>query len=300
MGRQLPPLNALRAFDVAANAANFTEAAKQLNVSQGAVSRHIAQLEEFLGTTLFLRSRRDVRLTAEGADYALLIRGAFDRIEQATRLQRSCRQNRPLRVKLFPTVAIKWLVSRLGRFHTLHPAIDVQITTTSTLVSLDTDDVDFTIQIPSPPKDGVQYEPLFAIELIPVCSPAYLATIPALREPSQLLKCTLLHSMKRPDDWRTWFKGAAVKPSALHEGLTFGNSSLAYQAAIDGAGIAMAHTALVRDDLASGRLVVGYPLVVQTGQNYHLASRQTRSPSADVEAFRTWILAEVKADTARP
>ncbi len=211
-------------------------------------------------------------------------------------MYRSCRQHRPLRVKLFPTVAIKWLVSRLGRFHTLHPAIDVQITTTSTLVSLDADDVDFTIQIPHPPKEGVQYQPLFAIELIPVCSPAYLESISPLTEPGRLLDCTLLHSMKRPDDWRTWFNGAGVTLNALHEGLTFGNSSLAYQAATDGAGIAMAHTALVRVDLAAKRLTVAYPLVVQSGQNYHLASRVTRSPNPDVEAFRAWILAEARAD----
>src|SRR5277367_4848313 len=116
MSRRLPPLNALRAFDVAARMMNFTLAAKDLNVSQGAVSRHVAQLEAFLGTKLFHRNHRDVRLTAEGEKYAQSIRVAFDRVDEATRCLLRADRPRPLRIKLFPTVAIKWLVPRLGRF----------------------------------------------------------------------------------------------------------------------------------------------------------------------------------------
>src|SRR5258706_13097503 len=107
MGRKLPPLNALRAFEVAARAGNFTEAAKSLNVSQGAVSRHIAQLEAFLGLRLFVRGQRQVNLTPQGVEYARVIREAFDRIEFATRASLRDRQNRVVRMRLFPTVAMK-------------------------------------------------------------------------------------------------------------------------------------------------------------------------------------------------
>ncbi|MEA2866808.1 MAG: LysR family transcriptional regulator, glycine cleavage system transcriptional activator [Bradyrhizobium sp.] len=128
MGRKLPPLNALRAFEVAARTGNFTKAAKSLNVSQGAVSRHVAQLEAFLGLRLFVRGQRDVKLTPQGVEYANVIREAFDRIEFATQAKRRDTQNRVVRIRLFPTVAMKWLIGRLGRFHALHPTINVQVT----------------------------------------------------------------------------------------------------------------------------------------------------------------------------
>lgn len=299
MGRKLPPLNALRAFEVAARAGNFTEAAKSLNVSQGAVSRHIAQLEAFLGLRLFVRGQRHVNLTPQGVEYARVIREAFDRIEFATRASLRDRQNRVVRIRLFPTVAMKWLVGRLSRFHALHPTINVQVTIATDLVDMDAEEIDFTIQIPAIPKPGIRYDTMFPIELIPVCSPAQLNGTAASQSPGDLLDRTLLHSMKRPHDWRMWFEAANVPPSRLREGLTFGNSSLAYQAAIDGLGIAMAHVELIQEDLASGRLVTVHPLVVRTSESYRLVGRETDSGRPEVAAFRDWLLVEVEASQAR-
>ncbi|SDS56657.1 transcriptional regulator GcvA [Bradyrhizobium canariense] len=299
MGRKLPPLNALRAFEVAARTGNFTKAAKSLNVSQGAVSRHIAQLEAFLGLRLFVRGQRDVRLTPQGVEYAQVIRDAFDRIEFATQARRQETQNRVVRIRLFPTVAMKWLIGRLSRFHALHPAINVQVTIANDLVDMGAEEIDFTIQIPALPKPGIRYDTLFPIELLPVCSPAQLAGTPALREPRDLLDRTLLHSMKRPHDWLTWFDAANITPGKLREGLTFGNSSLAYQAAIDGLGVAMAHVELVQDDLNAGRLVAVHPLVVRTSESYHLVGREAESGRAEVAAFRDWLLTEVEIDRSQ-
>ncbi len=292
--RVLPPLNAVRAFDAAAATGNFSEAGRQMNVSQGAISRHVAQLEAYLGTTLFERVGRRVYLTEEGVEYARAVRAGLDRIQEATRPHVELRRQRPLRLRLFPTVAMKWLVPRLGRFHALYPDIDLQIATTASQVSLDADDVDFTIQTMYEPRDNVIYQRLFEIVVVPVCSHAYLKGIRAPVDARALLDCVLLHSMKRPDDWRTWFHAAQVAPDSLHAGLKFGNSSLAYQAAIDGVGVAIAHTAFVRDDLAAGRLVVCHSLMVRTGQHYYLAGRDRGGQTA--ARFRRWIATEVQAD----
>jgi LysR family glycine cleavage system transcriptional activator len=292
MGRKLPPLNALRAFEVAARSENFTQAAKSLNVSPGAVSRHIAQLEAFLGLRLFVRSQHDVKLTAQGKEYAQVITEAFDRIELATQVKRQKKRNRVVRIRLFPTVAMKWLVGRLTRFHALHPTINVQVTIANDLVDVSTEEVDFTIQTPAIPKPGVRYDTLFPIELLPVCSPTELRKDPPLREPRDLLERTLLHSMKRPHDWRTWFEASSVATGDLREGLAFGNSSLAYQAAIDGLGVAMAHVELVQDDLNTGRLVKAYPLVVRTADSYRLVSLEAESVRPEVIVFRDWLLSE--------
>ncbi len=306
MTRRLPPLNALRAFDVAARTMNFTQAARELYVSQGAVSRHVAQLEAFLGTRLFHRNHRELRLTTEGMRYAEAIRAAFDGVDEATRSLLQADRPQPLRIRLFPTVAIKWLVPRLGRFHARHPDIDVQITTTASPVRFDAEDVDFTIQMQHIPQPGVRYDKLFGIELLPVCCSAFLKRLSNLRGPEDLLQHALLHSMQRPHDWRRWFEAAGVTPNAIRDGLTFGNSALAYQAAMDGSGIAIAHRALVRDDMAAGRLVAASQISVALDEAYYLVGRDGQDASQSILAFRSWISAEAKdcdvpltTDTAR-
>lgn len=294
MARKLPPLNALRAFEVAARSENFTQAAKSLNVSQGAVSRHVAQLEAFLGLRLFVRSQRDVKLTAQGEQYAQAIAEAFDRIELATRVSRREKTNRVVRIRLFPTVAMKWLVKRLARFHSLHPSINVQVTIANELVDVGTEEVDFTIQIPAIAKPGIRYDTLFPIELLPVCSPDEFSKHPPTDDPRSLLDRTLLHSMKRPHDWRAWFEAANVRPETFREELSFGNSSLAYQAAIDGLGVAMAHLELIQDDLSAGRLRAIHPLVVRTADSYHLVGSETDAIRPELAAFRNWLLSETR------
>lgn len=295
MVRKLPPLNALRAFEVAARSENFTQAANRLSVSQGAVSRHIAQLEAFLGQRLFVRSQRTAKLTPQGEEYAQSIAEAFDRIELATQVSRGERRHRVVRIKLFPTVAMKWLVKRLAHFHALHPGINVQVTIASELVDLSGGEVDFTIQIPAISKPGLRYDTLFPIELLPVCSPAEFNKHPPLDDPRDLLDHTLLHSMKRPHDWRTWFDAANVRPNRFREELSFGNSSLAYQAAIDGLGVAMAHVELIQDDLDAGRLLPLHPLIVPTSDSYRLVGREAENRRPEIAAFRDWLLSETRA-----
>jgi LysR family glycine cleavage system transcriptional activator len=163
-------------------------------------------------------------------------------------------------------------------------------------VDVSTEEVDFTIQTPAIPKPGVRYDTLFPIELLPVCSPAELSKKPSLREPRALLERTLLHSMKRPHDWQTWFEAAGVATGDLGEGLAFGNSSLAYQAAIDGLGVAIAHVEFVQDDLNTGRLVKAYPLVVRTADSYRLVSLEAQAVRPEVVAFRDWLLSEARIE----
>lgn len=298
MSRRLPPLNALRAFEVAARTMNFTLAGRELGVSQGAVSRHVAQLEACLGIKLFCRNHREISLTDAGRKYAQAIQSAFDRVDEATRCVTQANRPRPLRIKLFPTVAIKWLVPRLGRFHAQHPDIDVQITTTGNPVCFGAEDVDFTIQIQHIPYPGVRYDKLFDIELQPVCCPEFLKRLPRLHTPADLLRRALLHSMQRPNDWRLWFEAAGVRPSAIHDRITFGNSALTYQAAIDGAGIAIAHRSLVSDDLSSGRLIAASNRSFATGEAYYLVGRNCDDADESLIAFRAWVLAEAARYTA--
>jgi LysR family glycine cleavage system transcriptional activator len=303
MGRRLPPLNALRAFDIAARTSSFTAAAQELHVSQGAVSRHVAVLEAFLGVALFRRDHGGAQLTSVGIEYARAIGDAFDDIERATQRAVTPAQRKPLRIKLFPSVAIKWLVTRLAEFHARHPAVEVSITTTPKLVRFDPQEDDFTIQIGNLPQSGVRYDKLIAIELIPVCSPGYLQRRPVVTAEDPF-EHVLLASVQRPGDWLAWFRNAGVPQERLRQvmqsglrfGMKFGNSALAYQAAIDGMGVVIAQKELVRDDFASGRLVLAYPLGAPSDEAYYLAS--ATDGNRDVIAFREWILSKSNVGAA--
>jgi len=299
MARRLPPLNPLRAFECAARLQSFTLAAREMNVSQGAISRHVALLEQHFGIRLFERRHREVALTREAFDYAAELRAAFDLIEAASLRFRGGGARRSLRLVLFPTLAIRWLIPRLGSFHDRHPEIDVQITTSTSGLRFDRDEEgDMTVRFAEPSLRNVRYDPLIPVKLTPVCSPSILQGPLPLRTPADLLRHELLHSLNRLGDWPLWLDRAGVTTDTAERGLKFGNSALAYQAAANGVGIAMAQVEFVADDLASGRLVAPFPLRVATNEVYCLASRVSEASLPNIRRFREWLLGELQSSAA--
>jgi len=295
MSRRLPPLNAVRAFEAAARNASFTRAAQELFVTQGAVSRHVAALERWLGAKLFTRTQRGIELTTKGNAYFRSLRGALDQIDHATKqLQRSPDENL-LRLKLPPTFAIRWLVPRLARFHALHRGIAVQITTSHDPADFDREDVDAAIHSDFEPPGGPGFRKVLGEELLPVCSPGLLAKGARLKKPRDLARHVLMCSMNRPRDWPTWLNAAGAPDIDGNAGLKFENAALAYQAAVDRLGVTIAQRALVEDDLRTGRLVAPFALSVKTSGGYYLAFPPDRPKSARLVAFEEWVLAEAQA-----
>jgi LysR family glycine cleavage system transcriptional activator len=295
--RRLPPLNALRAFEAAARNTSFTRAAQELCVTQGAVSRHVAALEDWLKIKLFERGRYGIELTAQGAVYFRTIKSALDQIEYGSQQLRQSPDENRLRIKLPPTFAIRWLVPRLARFHALHPGIDVQITTSHQRADFDREDVDASIHSEAHhPGDsaGTRYLYLFGETLLPVCAPGLLGNGPAPAEPAELAGHVLLCSMNRPADWPTWLEAAQVGHIDGNSGLKFENAALAYQAATDRLGVMVAQLAFVNEDLASGRLVAPFSLQVATPGAYYLAYRADAPKPVRVQTFEDWILAEAE------
>jgi LysR family glycine cleavage system transcriptional activator len=292
MSRQLPPLNAFRAFEAAARCGTFTRAAQELCVTQGAVSRHVAALEAWLQVRLFERNRHGIELTPQGESYFGMARAAFDQIDFGTRQVRSAPAKNRLRIKLPPTFAIRWLVPRLARVHARHPTIDVQITTSHQRADFRHEDVDVSIHSEATPPAGAGHRRLFGETLVPVCSPALLETGPGLARPDDLKRHVLLCSMNRPNDWPAWLTAARAPHIDGNGGLRFENAALAYQAAIDRLGVMVAIDAFVADDLAAGRLVAPIALHVATPGAYYMAYRGDEAPSARVREFETWIIEE--------
>jgi LysR family glycine cleavage system transcriptional activator len=292
MARRLPPLNALRAFEAAARNGSLTRAAQELSVTQGAVSRHVSQLEDWLGVPLCTRMRHGIETTAEGASYAATLRTAFDLIETQTRQLRTRPADSILRIKLPPTFAIRWFVPRLARFHALHRQIDVHITTSHQQVKFDRDEADLCIHSGAAPIPGAICRKLFGEILLPVCSPGLFKNAEPPANPADLRRFVLLCSMHRASDWPDWLAAAGVTTVDGNSGLKFENSALAYQAATDELGIVMAQRAFVEDDLRTGRLVAPLPLRVRTGSAYYLAYPKAGQDSPLIRAFEDWIVRE--------
>lgn len=295
MGRNLPPLNALRAFEIASRVASFTAAADELCISQGAVSRHIARLEDHLGIPLFDRKGRQVRLTDAGALLADEMHGVFDRIEAASRRVSRIRTPQCIRLGLFPTMAASWIMPRLAEFQATHPAIELQVTCKTDFDGEDGRRFDVVSGRGPIAGEDVEYQAILDIELRPVCAPEI---VERLRSPEDLCHCTTLHSMNRRDDWGAWLARAGLPDLDAMRVLRFENSVLAHQAASNGVGVAMS---IFRDAAAivSGRLVEPFPLTVRTGESYGLLWPRSIGRSPSIRVFRDWLKDQVDDRRAR-
>jgi LysR family glycine cleavage system transcriptional activator len=291
----LPPLNALRAFEAAGRHMSFKKAAAELCVTQGAISRHVMNLEAFLGVSLFVRSHRQVALTPEGAAYLQEARDAFLRISHATTRARATSDDRMLRIKAPPTVSTRWLVPRLGRFHARCPDIAVQLTTSHEVVDFVRDQIDVGLHYGREAADDWHYERLFGEVLIPICSKALLGGRKRRCSPGEIVRHVLIHSLRRATDWTQWFDAAGLRGFSAAQELTFENSTMTYQGAIDGLGIAIAQKALVADEVASGRLIVPSTIEVRNMAAYYFVFPRRAQVPAKVRAFHRWIADEAAA-----
>jgi LysR family glycine cleavage system transcriptional activator len=287
----LPSLNGLRAFEAAARHMSFTRAAADLNVTQTAISHQIRRLEEQLGTRLFIRRNRALVLTREARDYLPSIRSAFEDLREATARLRRPDQESVLTVSTTASLATKWLVSRVAAFQDANPGITVRITTSTHLVDFRREEVDMAVRYGRGNWPGLRADWLMAEHLFPVCSPALLAARP-LREPGDLAHHTLLHTSVSREDWQLWLTAAGLPLSiATQRGLTFDQTFMAVQAATEGLGVALGRTRLVEADIAAGRLVAPFDIVLPQDTGYYVVAPAVTAESAKIALFREWLIA---------
>jgi LysR family glycine cleavage system transcriptional activator len=296
MAERLPPLIAVRYFEVAARHLSFTKAAQELHVTHSAISHQIKALEEWLGVPLFRRLNRSLVLTEAGQAYAKPVREALEKLGEASRALRSREQSGSLTVSVMPSFAAKFLVPRLGGFRRTHPDIDVRISASEKLVDFAREDVDVGIRYGRGNWPGLRVDRLARVTLLAVCSPKLLAGPLPLSTPADLLQHTLMHDSDWPESmWARWLAAAGVKAEKLNSSLSFNYSSLMIQAAIDGLGIALTEEALVRDDLASGRLVKPFDIDMPSDYAHYVVTPEATAERPKVKAFREWLLAEIAA-----
>ncbi len=283
----LPPLNALRAFKVASLTNSFSLAADEMCVSQGAVSRHIAKLEAYLGVRLFDRTNREVRLTDVGAQYAAELQIAFERIEQATLRLHSDRKRDRLKIGVFPSLANSWAMEKLQEYQTLNPELGLDIVCQTLFSDVDTHALDIMSMNTALAREGIDYLPMLNVVLSPVCSPELAARLSG--DPAELADVTMLHSLRRPDHWGMWLRAAGLPASISKSNRHFENSALAFQAATAGMGVAMSLTGIDDHLPVYHNMVQPFALKLPVQESYGFAWRPTVLQSPTARAFIEWI-----------
>ncbi|MHC6224252.1 LysR substrate-binding domain-containing protein [Pseudomonas sp. X10] len=267
--KRLPPLPALHTFLVTAQCCNFTRAAQQLHITQGAVSRQIAGLEEHLGYALFQRQARGLSLTREGQDWLPRVQQVFALIEDGVREVGG--RSSTLQLKA-PTCVMRWLLPRLMEWQALRPDVPVELTTTVQHgVDFRREGFDAAVVYGNAPNHGLQVRKLFDEQLTPVCAPSLLAGALPLVNLEDLARHMLLHPSRDEHDWRLWLRAAGAELGQHGPRQHFETLDMAMAMASQGTGVAIGDWALIADDLRSGRLCTPFELKVATGKSYYLA-----------------------------
>jgi LysR family glycine cleavage system transcriptional activator len=294
--QKLPPLTAIRAFEAAARHQSFTRAAEELGMTQAAVSYQIRMLEERLGAGLFVRLPRHVELTATGKELAVPVREAFEQLRTAFEGV-SRRLDNTLVLSVLPTIAAHWLVPRLGRFQAAHPQLAVQVDTTNEVADFGRDEVDVGIRSGLGNWPELESHLLMRSHFTAVAS-AELLKGRRVERPVDLLDVPLLGPMD--PWWPEWFAAAGVPGVDLtgRPGTSLGTQQFEAMAAMAGQGVALVNPFLFAKDLAAGRLLQLFDVVVQAEGSYWIVYPKARRRSAKIRAFRDWALEEAARDAA--
>ncbi len=311
MSDRLPPLNSLRAFEIAARHLSFRKAAEELHVTPAAISHQIKLLEEQLGVALFHRLTRAIELTEVGRSFLPKLREGFENIALAVERVRAYGRADALTVNVPPSFATKWLMPRLHRFVTANPDIDIRILASMRLMDTSrhdfpdeqTVDADIDIRFGSGRYPHSRVDLLFPVSLTPLCSPSLLKGMRPLSRPSDLRYHVLLHddtlylSDGRPD-WEQWLKAAGADGVDPSRGPHFNHSILGLEAAVDGLGVVLGIKELAAHDLAAGRLVAPFELSLAMDAAYYLVSAEANAERPKVATFRNWLLEEAREPRA--
>lgn len=296
MGRRLPSLNGLKAFEAAARHQSLTAAANELSVTHASVSRHVRELEQWLGAELFVRSGRGVSLTANGRQLGAALVQPFDQIAVAVNDLRGGNQTKCLKISVEPAIASRWLVPRLGRFNDKHPDIELAIVPSARLADVAGGEADVGIRYGPGTWIDVDVVKLTDSSSFPVCSPRFLATH-QLRELAEITAYPLLVENNK-QWWIDWIAQAGLD-SILDWKATVFEAHLAIEAAEAGQGFALGDFMLVTDALLEGRLTRPFDVEQKEEWGYYFVCGKGIRGSPSLRIFEEWVLSEVEHTVAR-
>ncbi|MCH9682556.1 MAG: transcriptional regulator GcvA [Deltaproteobacteria bacterium] len=297
MFNQLPSLSALQTFEAAARHGSFTAAARELHVTQGAVSHQIRALEDDLGYRLFTRLARRVELTEEGQILGEAMTRGLGRIAEALRQIETQLGRSWLTVSVSHSFAVRWLVPRLEDYRRLHPQTDVRISSTNRMLDPRREGIDLCIRFGEGDYPGLDSQLLITEDVFPVCSPQLLEGKHPLTSPAALPHHVLLHDDVLIDhplraSWEHWLELAGVEHDGPR-GPHLSHTSMTMTAAVAGQGVALGRTCLVENDLGEGRLVRPFGPSFKSPFSYWLVTRRGGFDRKPVAAFVAWLRASM-------
>jgi LysR family glycine cleavage system transcriptional activator len=290
----MPPFPALRAFHAAARHGRFRDAARELAVTESAISHQVRRLEDFLRVQLFDRNGPRVRLTSAGARYFADVDPAMARIAEATRVLMGPVERQRVALTLPPSLAILWLIPNLGGFEQACPGIDLQLVTTTRLCDLRREQIDLAIRYGRGPWPDVEAEFLLGETATPVCRPGYLELEPAVGVTTVLKSCRLIVNGYHPDEWSEWAGAHGAEAPTLEGAFLLESQDQVLAAAEQGLGLAMGRRPQVDERLKSGVLVAPFGTLDPSDTGYHLCRTLGNTPTAGTRQVARWL-----ADFAR-
>jgi DNA-binding transcriptional LysR family regulator len=294
MRRKIPSLQALACFDAAARHQSYTRAAQELALTQGAVSRQLTALEDFVGVALFKRTRHGVTLTERGRDYAAQVAVRLQALEQDT-LDVMSTQGRGsmLHLAAVPTFATRWLIPRLPDLKALQPELTVHIETRTRPFMFADTAFDAALFAGTPEQvsqwAGTQAVKLLDEVVLPVCAPSLLQGAASM-SPEALAQLPLLQQSTRPDVWRQWFEAQGVLAPQALSGARFELFSMTAAAAVHGLGVALVPRLLIEDELQRGDLVVACDLPLANQRAYYFVQPEGQDNPPATQIFLDWLL----------
>jgi len=305
----LPPMGALRPFEAAARLGSMSAAARELGVSQPAISRMLAHLEAFLGQPLFNRTRRGLTLTDAGRTLQRAVEGAFASLSQATDELKAPDRDRTVWLTANSGFAQQWLALRLPALREALPHVYLRLTTSDRDQELDAGEYDLAVRFGAGQWRGTNSVKLLPERVVPVCAPTYLARhrkLARVASAAALAREQLLHldeSSARWLTWASWFAAQGERLTLERPTLLYASYPLLLQAVLAGEGVALGWVELVEDLIAEGRLTPVFPVLERDSHGYFLCRPKhrtmTKAKGHLVDSVASWIVAHCKSAVAR-
>ena len=286
--KTLPPLNWLRAFEVSARCLNFTHAAEELFLTQGAVSQQIRQLESPLGVALFKRLPRGLGLSEEGQAYLPVVQDAITRLAVGTNEIFGQHKRRPIKVRGSLAFFVHWLAPKLQAFSQAHPHVDIRYISNIWVKELDGED-DMEIRWGHGQWPGLVSQRLTWDTLFPVCSAGLMAKSP-LTVPADVSNHPLLHVLGYEEGWGYWLNMVGAHSVDFSTGMQFDTLISTLRMAELGQGIALARSSMVDEMLRDGRLVEPFTQRIDASESFYLVRDSGAEQHPDAAIFSTWLV----------
>src|SRR5690606_33741187 len=291
MAKSMPPLNAIRAFEAASRHLNLSRAAEELGVTQGAISKQVIALEDFIGVQLFVREPGGLRLTNEGGSLKEAIAPAFTTLAEAfSRYSRRAPRSNGVRISTTAAFASQVLVPRLGLFRERFPEIDLEFITTIRLVDLTREEFDIAVRYGPGNWDGLIAIPASEPVLLPVCTPEMWeqssGSLAALLARTRRIQCSAYN------EWRDWAQAEAFDLSGVAPTMVIEEFQVALTAVLAGQGLALLPEVLVRDRVGRGDLVTFSPTRVRTEYNFFIVHTPHAHRRPAVPQVIEWLKSE--------